>query len=141
MSSALYSIDILRLAAATAEWPRLAAPGASAERRSTTCGSRMVVDLSLSGDGRVVGYGHDVHACALGQAAATLFARHAVGRSAADLELIVRELAHWLAETGSPPPDWPGISVLEPARSHPARHSAIRLPFETAAAAARQIGA
>lgn len=139
MSTVLYSLDVLRLAAATAEWPRLSAPDASAEHRSATCGSRVSVDLDFDAEGRVSAYGHEVHACALGQAAASLFARHAVGLTAAELEGASRDLARWLAEPGSPPPEWPGLEALERARDYPARHSAIRLPFEAAAAAARQV--
>lgn len=141
MSTALYSLDILRLAAATAEWPRLVVPDASVERRSATCGSRLVVDLGFDADGRVSVYGHDVHACALGQAAATLVARHAVGRGAAEIDAASGDLARWLAEPDAPLPDWPGIEVFERARSFPARHSAIRLAFEAAADAVRQVAA
>lgn len=141
MSPPLYTLDILRLAAATAEAPRLAAPDATAERRSVTCGSRLIVDLKIDDHGRVSAYGHEAHACALGQAAATLVARHAVGRSGAELELASRAVARWLADPDAPSPDWLGIEVLERARSYPARHSAIRLAFEAAADAVGKVAA
>lgn len=141
MSEPLYTLDILRLAAATGEWPKLEAPDAVSERRSVTCGSRIVVDLAFDAEGRVAAYGHTVNACALGQAAATLFARNAVGRSAVDITAARESLAHWLADADAPPPDWPGIDALERARAYPARHSAIRLPFEAAADAVRQVPA
>lgn len=137
MSATLYTIDILRLAAATADYPRLGAPDASAERRSATCGSRITVDLGLDGDGRVVGYGHQVNACALGQASAALFARSVTGRTAVEIVQARDALVVWLAVEDAPLPDWPGIEHLAPARAYPARHSAIRLPFEAAVDAMR----
>lgn len=136
MSEPLYTLDVLRLAASTAEFPRLAASDASAERRAVTCGSRIVVDLALDAGGRVVAVGQDVKACALGQAAATVFARHAVGRSRDELTAARDAFALWLADADAPKPDWPGIDVLNRARSYPARHGAMRLPFEAAADAA-----
>lgn len=141
MSTTLYTLDILRLAAATGDWPRLAKADVHVERRSATCGSRLIVDVAFGADGRVAAYGQAVHACALGQAASTLFARHVVGRSAAELDKASRDIARWLAEPDASIPEWPGIAALERAREYPARHSAIRLPFEAAAAAVRQIAA
>lgn len=141
MSEPLYSLDILRLATATGAFPRLTAPDASAERRAATCGSRIIVDLAFDGDGRITAYGHEVSACALGQAAATLFARHAIGKTAAELAAARNQFAEWLADGAAPAPDWPGVDVLERARAYPARHGAMRLPFEAAARAAMQVPA
>ncbi len=138
MSAALYSIEILRLAAATADHPRLTDPDASAERRSATCGSRIAVDLGFDAGGRVDRYGHQVNACALGQASAALFARSVTGRTATEILTARDALAAWLASEDAPPPDWPGIDQLAPARTYPARHSAIRLPFEAAVEAMRE---
>lgn len=141
MSEPLYTLDILRLAAATGDWPRLDAPDATVERRSVTCGSRITVDLAFDIDGRVAAYGHQVNACALGQAAATLFARNAVGRSPADIGAAAKAVTLWLADAEALAPDWPGIDALVAARAYPARHSAIRLAFEAAADAVRQVAA
>jgi NifU-like protein involved in Fe-S cluster formation len=139
MSEQLYTLDILRLAAATGEFPRLTAFDASAERRAPTCGSRIVVDLAYDADGRVAAYGQEVRACALGQAAATLFARHVVGRTAAELTTARDGFARWLADSHAERPDWPGLDALERARAYPARHGAMRLPFEAAVDAAVQV--
>ncbi len=141
MSEPLYTLDILRLAAATGAWPRLDAPDVMVERRSVACGSRITVDLAFDADGRVASYGHAVNACALGQASATLFARNAVGHSPAEIGAVAQALANWLAEADAPLPDWPGIDVLSRARAYPARHSAIKLAFEAAADAIRQVAA
>ncbi len=72
---AIYTARILELAADIPRLGRLAAPDASASARSPICGSKVAIDLSLS-DGRVADFAHRVEACALGQAAASLMARH-----------------------------------------------------------------
>lgn len=141
MSEPLYSLDILRLATESAAFPRLEDVTATAERRAPTCGSRITVDVRLDAEGRIAAYGHEVRACALGQAAATLLARHAVGRSPAELAAARDDLARWLAHSDAPSPDWPHITQLMRARAYPARHGAIRLAFEAVADAAAKVTA
>jgi hypothetical protein len=79
-SPVLYNSKILRLATSIAHHERLPAPDASAERRSPVCGSRVIVDVTLR-EGRVAALGQEVRACALGQAAASLMAAHAIGQT------------------------------------------------------------
>ena len=135
MSSALYTTDILRLALGAAMHPRLAAAHGSAEQRTPVCGSRIVLDVALDGDGRIASVGMDVHACAMGQAAAGLFAEAARGRDRGDILIARNGLAEWLAGDRAVPPDWPGIEALVTARAYPARHAAILLPFNAASQA------
>ena len=139
MSAPLYNRDILALAVALADYPRLEAPGYSGELRAPLCGSRIALDLDCAGAGGVTGVGMAVQACALGQAAATLFARGAVGQTAADLAATHRALADWLGGSSAAPPEWPGIAILAPARDYPARHAAILLPFALAAQLTRVV--
>lgn len=129
MSEPLYTLDVLRLAAETGA-VRLTAPDATAERRSPVCGSRIIVDVTVDGAGRVADYGHDVKACALGQASATLLARHVTGRTIADLVVARDGLATYFSGKSDTMPDWPDIDILARALPYPARHAAIRLPFE-----------
>ena len=136
MSSALYTTDILRLAASTPEFPRLSAPHATSEKRSPTCGSQIVVDIDLDPSGRVLAVGQEVKACALGQASATLLGRAIRGKSAAEVKAAKDQLQNWLEGRADTPGHWPGLSVFEPARSLSARHPAILLAFEAAAQAA-----
>lgn len=138
MNSPLYTTEILRLAMGAAMHPRLTAPDASAEARTPVCGSRIALDLALDGDGRVSAVGLDVHACAMGQASAGLFAGSVKGRDAADLAMARDALARWLSDAGEGAPSWPGISALAPARAYPARHAAILLPFDAALSALAQ---
>ncbi|MFT3966732.1 MAG: iron-sulfur cluster assembly scaffold protein [Sphingobium sp.] len=135
MAEALYTIDILRLAASTSRWPALADPHGSAERRSPTCGSRVRIDVARDAGGRVAALGVDVSACALGQASAAILAAQAVGRDGEELHAAHAALAAYLGGASEALPDWPGIHHLGPARGYPARHASILLAFEAAAAA------
>lgn len=136
MTAALYSRDILRLAASIPHHGRLAAAQASVEKSSPVCGSRIVVDLSLDDAGRVAALGQEVRACALGQASAALMGAHAIGRSGAELAAARDALAGYLAGARADPGDWPGLGVFAEARRFPARHPSILLAFAAAAEAA-----
>lgn len=136
MSAALYNTTILRLASSIPHHARLAAPQATAERRSPVCGSRITVDVALDESGRVAAIGQEVRACALGQASAALMGEHALGRSAAELAEARDSLAAFLAGARDDPGGWPGLEIFGPARPHAARHASIRLAFEAVAEAA-----
>lgn len=99
--------------------------------RSRSCGSTIDIALALDDNDSIATVGIRPHACAVGQAAAALFARGAAGRSAADIRTARAALAAWLAE-GGPLPEWPGIGLVEPARAYPARHGAILLAWDAA---------
>lgn len=88
--------------------------------------------------GRIADIGLDVKACALGQASASLMARHAVGLTTGELAEARDRLTAYLAGESDDLDFWPGIEVLAPARGYPARHPSIRLGFEAMAEAARQ---
>ena len=136
VSGALYNRDILRLAASIPHLGRLEAAQASAEKRAPVCGSRVVVDLMLDEEGRVSALGQQVNACALGQASAALMGAHAIGRTLDELDTARATLAAFLAGQRDDLGDWPGLDALAVARTYPARHGAILLPFEAAAEAA-----
>lgn len=134
MSAPLYNRDILSLAVATAEYLPLPAARHHMSARAPLCGSRILLDLDADAEGRVTAVGMHVEACALGQAAATLLARHAPGRGIADIRAARDAIAGWFGGGGALP-DWPGFDLLAPARDYPARHGAILLPFDAAIAA------
>jgi len=134
--STLYTADILRLAASTGQWPRLAVPGATAEQRSPVCGSRITADIVLDAEGRVSAYGHEVRACALGQASASVLAGAIAGHTPTELADASRALRAFLQGERDDPGTWPGLEVFAPARALRARHAAILLPFEAATDAA-----
>jgi len=141
MNAPLYNNQILRLAASIPFHERLSNPMASVEKRSPVCGSRVSVDVDLDADGRVGAIGMVVHACALGQASASLMGAHAVGRTLDELETARDELTAWLAGERDTPPAWPGLEIFAPALPHSARHPSIRLGFEAVAEAARNAAA
>lgn len=139
MSAPLYNRDILALAVATAD--HLPNPDARyhATARAPLCGSRILLDLDADDAGQVTGIGMHVEACALGQAAATLLARHVKGRSRDDIRDARDAIAGWFGGTGDVP-DWPGFDLLAPARDYPARQGAILLPFDAAILALEKQG-
>lgn len=141
MSTPLYNAIILRLAASIPHEGRLAAPGARVEKRSQVCGSRIVVDIVIDSEDRITALGQQVSACALGQASAALMGAHAIGRTATEIAEARAALADYLAGLRDDPGPWPGLDVFAPARAHRSRHTAILLPFEAVAQAARDASA
>jgi NifU-like protein involved in Fe-S cluster formation len=132
MNAPLYNAELLRLATSNPHEERLTDPMGSAERRSPVCGSRITVDVDLDQAGRIAAIGMEVSACAYGQASATLLARHALGRSQAELAEARDAIARWLAGQGAMPA-WPGLDAIAAVIPHSARHGAVRLPFEAVA--------
>lgn len=139
MLNDVYSAKILELAANIPRQGRLAAPEATARAHSKLCGSTVIVDLVMR-DGKVVDFAHDVKACALGQAAASIMARNVIGATAPELRQLREEVRAMLKENGPPPKGkWAEIAVLEPVRDYKARHMSTMLTFEATADAATQI--
>lgn len=136
----LYNREILRLAADIPLHFRLSEPEASVTHVSRLCGSRVIVDLSMA-DGAVSRFGHDVKACALGQAAAAIMGRHIIGATAMELRSIAIAMRAMLRDKAPPPvlPRWPELKYLEPARDFPARHGSVLLTFEAVEEAINQI--
>ncbi|MEQ8936889.1 MAG: iron-sulfur cluster assembly scaffold protein, partial [Amphiplicatus sp.] len=129
--------------AATAIPParRLAAPDASAKKVSRVCGSEVEVDLILK-DGRVSDFGMEARACALGQASASIVARHIVGAEPAELYRLRSEMRAMLKEGEPPPADrrWAELAALEPVRAYPQRHASTMLVFEAVCACLDALG-
>ena len=85
----LYSKRILALAADIEHTKRLDNPDSTVKKRSPMCGSMVTVDICLN-ENKVVDYGHEVKACALGQAAASVISKSIIG-SDVDQILTARE--------------------------------------------------
>lgn len=130
-AAVLYSPEVLALATSLSGWRWNEALPLQASARSKSCGSTLRLGLAVDGEGRIAGLGVAAQACAVGQAAAAIFARGAMGRGAAEIARAHRAIREWLAGTG-PLPDWPGLGALEPARAYPARHGAILLAWQAA---------
>jgi len=139
MNTPLYTTEILRLAASLGEPAILDRVDGIGDERAPTCGSRVVTRVQRNLDGTISAVVQDVQACAFGQAAAALVARHAPGHSAADVEIALADVAAWLAGEQDDPGNWPGFAALAPARSRRSRHPAILLPFRSLLAALRAV--
>ncbi|NKJ41708.1 iron-sulfur cluster assembly scaffold protein [Novosphingobium sp. SG720] len=135
MSAAvLYTPEVLAAAMGLAQWPWDESLPLVGEARSRACGSTLSLGLALDGEGRIVRLGLRPHACAVGQAAAHIFATAAQGRTQADVAAVRAALSAWLAGEGDEP-DWPGLALLRKAKDYPARHGAILLAWDAALAA------
>ena len=130
----LYTPELLALAVALADYPADPSLPLHGQARSKSCGSTLAADIGLDAAGRIETLGLRVRACAVGQAAAAIFARAAPGRGGDEIGATHAALLEWLAGTG-PLPDWPGLAAIAPAREFPARHGAIMLPWTAARAA------
>ncbi len=126
----LYSGRILALAADIPHLGRLGAPDGTAKKRSPLCGSTVTVDVTLDG-GRISGFGQDVKACALGQAAAAVVGAAVIGCDR-DQVARARDQLGAMLRAGGPAPDSPfdGLEVLFPARDYANRHASILLALE-----------
>jgi len=124
----LYTPTLLALSVELAEFPH--DPNAAIQGRasSRTCGSEVVLSASNEQLGQL---GLRVAACAVGQAAAALFAACATGQDRVSLTAQLEALENWLTRQGDAP-DIPRIELIEPARDYPARHAAIVLPWRAA---------
>lgn len=126
----LYSQRILALAADIPLTERLASPQITVRKRAPLCGSTVTVDLALEDD-RIVAFGQDVKACALGQASASILAAHVLGRSGSEIATL-REQLKAMLKSGGPVPSAPfgDYEVLLPARDYRNRHASILLALD-----------
>jgi len=130
MLNEIYNKRILRYAADIPLTERLAEPDATATAVSRLCGSKVTVDLKMDGD-VVTAFGHDVKACALGQASSSIMAHNVIGSRADELREVGARMRAMLKE-GGPPPEgkWADLEILEPVRDFKARHASTLLTFD-----------
>ncbi|HHK74824.1 MAG TPA: iron-sulfur cluster assembly scaffold protein [Rhizobiales bacterium] len=139
MITDIYNKRILGLAASIPHTERLKDPDASATAFSKMCGSRVVVDLDMEGD-LITGFGQDVKACALGQAASSVVGQHIIGSTAGEFRQVANEMRQMLKSDGQPPTGkWKDLEVLEPVRDYKARHTSTLLVFDAVEDAISQI--
>ncbi|HEY8162926.1 MAG: iron-sulfur cluster assembly scaffold protein [Methylocystis sp.] len=138
MLDKVYNARILELAGNIPRLGRLENPDASAKGHSKLCGSTITVDLNLR-DGKVTDYAHELKACALGQASASIMARNVIGSTPEELRDAREALRKMLKENGPPPAGkWADLAVLEPVRDYKARHGSTMLAFDAVADAVTQ---
>lgn len=130
-AAVLYTPEVLALSIGLAAYPWNEDLPLKAEARSPRCGSTIALGLSIDGAGQIADIGIRSHACAIGQAAASIFAAHAPGRGADELVEAQQAMALWLSGDGNMP-SWPGLRAIAPALAYPARHGAILLAWQAA---------
>ncbi len=132
----LYTPELLALAVGLAEFPADPSLPLHGEARSKSCGSTLSADIGLDEAGHIERIGLQVRACAVGQAAAAIFAKAAVGRNLAEIESTHAALLAWLAGTGAlarlagPRRNRAGARLSRPPRrDHAAVDGGARRPF------------
>lgn len=139
MFGELYHNRVLELAADIPHAGRLVDAEGSSLKVSRVCGSTVAVDVKLDADGRIAEIGVEPKACALGQAATSILASHAIGRSLAEIEA-ARDALKAMLKDGAEPPQgefWE-LRHLQPVRDYPPRHTSTMLAFEAAAEAIKE---
>jgi len=135
----IYNKKILEFAADIPRLKKLERPDATAVAHSKLCGSKVTVDLAMN-EGVVTDFGHDVKACALGQASSSIMARHVVGSSADELKSLRQQMYAMLKDNGpAPKGKWNDLEVLMPVRDFKARHASTLLTFDAVVDAISQI--
>jgi NifU-like protein involved in Fe-S cluster formation len=138
MIDEVYNKRILAFAADIPMLHRLDAPDATAVAHSRLCGSKVTVDVKMDGD-RVSDFGHEVKACALGQASSSIMARHVIGPTAEELKELRSQMYRMLKEGGpAPGGKWADLEALAPVRDFKARHASTLLTFDAVVDAVEQ---
>jgi NifU-like protein involved in Fe-S cluster formation len=130
-SASLYTPQVLALATNLADFPLGPEQGLRGSARSQTCGSTIEIGLAMADTGQIATLGLRAQACAIGQAAAAIFAASAVGLQRSEIAAGLTAIESWLADTADLP-DWPNLSIISAARDYPARHGAITLAWKAA---------
>ncbi len=127
---ALYSGQILALAADIPHAELLETSMAQVKKRAPLCGSNVMVSLDYDGN-NITRFGQDVKACALGQASASILGAHVIGATESQIQS-ARDQLYALLKSDGPTPVAPfeKYEVLRPARSYKNRHASIMLAVE-----------
>ena len=131
----IYSTKILEVVASMPQSEAFEGADGSASKSSKLCGSKIHVDLNVSGE-KITKYGQTVEACLLGQAAASVMAKNAVGLTKGDIGAVRDEMLAMLKEEGPAPKGiWTDLEVLYPVKDYKPRHTSMMLVFEATLAA------
>ncbi|MBL4785382.1 MAG: iron-sulfur cluster assembly scaffold protein [Cohaesibacteraceae bacterium] len=139
MLDSVYNAKILEFAGNIPAQGSLENPDAVVKKHSKLCGSTVEVSMKLV-DGKVAAYAHEVNACALGQAAASIMARSVIGATIDELrDARDAVLAMLTAGADAPSGRFSDAMYLAPVKDYPARHLSTLLAFEAALEAAQII--
>ena len=132
MDDPLYSTEILRWTSRLRADHRLKAPDFSVTRTSRVCGSRLALDIAEDGAGRIANLGHQVKACAIGQAASAFFLTHLPGLTKTEARDLADAFEGFIRNGAAldVPVPWDGLEIFRPVQDHRSRHDAALLPAE-----------
>ena len=134
----LYSNQILLLAADIPLLERLNSPDATISNRTKLCGSVITIDLTMNNN-VIMGYAHEVKACALGQASASILAKDIVGKTGEQIIKVRDAVIQMLNGVNYSLEIFPQYQVLTPASEFKNRHESIMLALDATVQAIRQI--
>ncbi|WP_068085444.1 iron-sulfur cluster assembly scaffold protein [Polycladidibacter stylochi] len=141
MLNDVYNNKILEFAGNIALLGELPDPHASAKAHSRLCGSTVRVTLCAE-NGVVTEFAQDVKACALGQASASILAKHIIGSRFEEVVCARDQLAAMLKEGGAAPTGrFEDLKYLEPVKDYRARHASTLLAFNAVVDAIEQLSA
>lgn len=130
MTDELYHTELLRHAARAHRHGRLENPDASATVNNPMCGDRVTFDVTIIG-GKICDLAHEVRACALCQASASILSERAVGTNPDQLATIRSEIELMLGDGAEAPAGpWADYAVFKPVADHTSRHRCVTLPFD-----------
>lgn len=124
----IYSPELIALSSSLPEERRLRRPDFSATAVSPVCGSKVTIDLSVTG-GRIGDFGFALEACALTRAVIAMIDTHIRGKTLLEIKEIRAGMERILGgdTKGS---SWPEMALFSAAKDYPSRHNALMLPFE-----------
>ena len=134
----LYSHQILTLAGNIPLLERLPLPDITITKRSKLCGSMVIIDLSME-NGRVSSYSHDVRACALGQASASILAKDIIGKTEEQITAVRNSVIKMLNGSTYSQDIFLDYQVLSPASQFKNRHDSIMLVLDATVEAVKKI--
>ena len=134
----LYSHQILTLAGNIPLLERLPSPDISISKRSKLCGSMVIIDLSME-NGRVSSYSHDIKACALGQASASILAKEIIGKTEEQITTVRNSVVKMLNGSTYSEEIFLDYQFLSPASQFKNRHDSIMLVLDATVEAIKKI--
>ena len=134
----LYSNQILALAANIPLLERIGSPDATVTSRTKLCGSVITIDINIKNN-IIQDYAHEVKACALGQASASILANGIIGKTSKQI-INVRDAVFLMLNGSRYALDiFPQYHILTPASEFKNRHDSIMLSLNAAVTAIRKI--
>ena len=128
MSDELNQEKIVALAKAKTGTGKLAQPTKTARRDNPLCGDRVIIDVTLDGQGKITEIAHQVRGCLLCQASASALSAIAVGKDAGGIAEVRHDAERALGrEEGTAHEPYVAFA---PVAAHKSRQDCVLLPLE-----------